>query len=152
MNTNKILPVDAPTESCLISVAYEGSIERLLSINTPMTHLSPLNMIDTMPVTQQDQTALTGEDDVRPALHQQIQESRSMDKEDNDAFVEMHDLEKFCADERWKQGRFTQSEQVLFVQNIKSILDDASKSASLHPTRTNLELEYYNLTKLLELV
>jgi hypothetical protein len=199
MNTNKIQLVDTPTESSMIQPAREGGNNECLSINTPMTHLSlsttPLNTIDTMPVTQHDQTTTTTEEnDRQEALNQQVQQSLRQqtqdrfsrrtepvdserhnyhqqesklddiiqlmnDDEENDIFLEMDNLEKFYADERWKKGgrRLTESEQHLLVQQIKSILNDALKSSasaslSLHPTRKIPEMEYYNLTKLLELI
>jgi hypothetical protein len=60
-----------------------------------------------------------------------------MNEEENDTFLEMYNLEKFYADERWKKEWLTESERHLLVEQIKSLLNDASKSSSassLHPT------------------
>ena len=80
------------------------------------------------------------------------------DENDASALLEIILLEEFYENEFWTKERLTESEQVLFARKLKSLLDDASKSAataalvssSVNPLRKVLELEYYSLAKLLE--
>ena len=73
-----------------------------------------------------------------------------MDDEYNQAFLEMYDIEQFYAVERWQKGKLTESEQLLLVEQLQSLIKDAPISSHLHPTQKILELEYYNLLKLSE--
>ena len=73
-----------------------------------------------------------------------------MDDEDNNLLFGMCEIEEFYADERWKKARLTELEQRLLVEELQSLLKNAPTSA--HPTSKQqvLQLEYYNLGKLLE--
>ena len=57
---------------------------------------------------------------------------------------------QFYADERWQKEKLTVSEQLLLVEQLQSLIKDAPISSHLHPTQKILELEYYDLLKLLE--
>jgi len=142
-----------------------------------LTALTALNMTDAIPaVIQQDGDARqaasdqqsrqeqppqglfyreTGPDDSgRQNYNQQSildDSTESMDVEDNHAFLDMYDLEEeFCPDEDWEKEEITESEQLLLVEQLQSLLTGAPISAHLHPSRDILELEYHNLLKVFE--
>ena len=74
-----------------------------------------------------------------------------MDDDYNQVLLEMDDLEKFFADERWQQRReLTESERRLLIDQLQSLLENAPVSSPIHPTERQIELEYYNLVKILE--
>jgi hypothetical protein len=179
-NMNKIQSVDIPTDVSAIDITDKEYTEDVVSINTHMTHLSLLTSHDRQKASDQQvpqslqqntqgnfagQTGSTSaaaeeEEDSEPhncCRNKSVLDDTSefMDDEDDDgALLEIIHLEEFYEDEFWTKEQVTQSEQVLFAQKLKSLLNEASKtassSASGHPLRKVLDLEYYSLTKLLE--
>ena len=131
-----------------------------------------LNTIDAMFTIRQSQITFTGQD-FKQASYQQchpyqltVSESAStqsyeqrttltdtnelMDDDDNDFLFGMCEIEEFYANERWKKARLTDPEQRLLVEELKSLLKNAPKSAHSNSKQQVLQLEYYNLGKLLE--
>ncbi len=81
--------VDIPTESYTIHIAgkEKNDAEDVVSINTHMTHLSlstSPNMMDMMPVIQQNQIILTaGENDRQQTSDQQVPQSLRQNTQGN---------------------------------------------------------------------
>ena len=63
----------------------------------------------------------------------------------------MDDLEKFYADERWRQGKkLSEAEQRLVVKQLQSLLERVPIPVHLRPIHKILEFGYYYLVKILE--
>ena len=176
MNMSKVGMDHCPAESSVLDTEAEANIEYLHAGDTSLIHVQlsmGLNTTDPMSTVQQSQITCT-EQDIQQASFQQchpypltVSESASaqsyeqqrttstdtnelMDDDDNNFLFDMCEIEEFYADERWKKARLTESEQRLLVEELKSLLKNAPTSAHPNSKQQVLQLEYYNLGKLLE--
>ena len=175
INMTKVGMDHCPAESSVFDAEGEENIEYLHAGDTSLIHVQlsmGLNTTDAMSTVQQSQITCT-EQDFQQASYQQyhpypltVSESASaqsyeqrttstdtnelMDDDDNNFLFGMCEIEEFYADERWKKARLTESEQRLLVEELKSLLKNAPTSAHPNSKQQVLQLEYYNLGKLLE--